>query len=102
MTPLGALQTSTINPARYLGREMTAGTVAEGRSAGLVLLDANPLEDIANVRRIRAVIPPGGSWIGVRSISCSLRRRLPHSSSGHIETLVGTTADPLPGDLAVW
>src|SRR5262249_36557778 len=52
MTPLGALQTATINPARYLGRETTLGTVAAGRSADLVLLDANPLEDIGNVRRI--------------------------------------------------
>jgi imidazolonepropionase-like amidohydrolase len=38
---------------------MTLGTVAAGRSADLVLLDANPLEDIANVRRIRAVITAG-------------------------------------------
>jgi len=59
MTPLAALQTATVNPARYLGREMTLGTVAAGRSADLVLLDANPLEDIANVRRIRAVITAG-------------------------------------------
>ncbi len=59
MTPGAALQTATVNPARYLGREMTLGTVAAGRSADLVLLDANPLEDIANVRRIRAVITAG-------------------------------------------
>ena len=59
MTPLAALQTATINPARYLGREMTLGTIAPGRSADLVLLDANPLEDIANLRRIRAVITAG-------------------------------------------
>ena len=59
MTPLAALQTATVNPARYLGREMTLGTVASGRSADLVLLDANPLEDIANVRRIRAVVAAG-------------------------------------------
>jgi hypothetical protein len=59
MTPLAALQTATVNPARYLGREMTLGTIAPGRSADLVLLDANPLEDIANVRRIRAVATAG-------------------------------------------
>ena len=50
---------ATVNPARYLGREMTLGTIAAGKSADLVLLDANPLEDIANVRRIRAVITAG-------------------------------------------
>jgi imidazolonepropionase-like amidohydrolase len=59
MTPLAALQTATVNPARYLGREMTIGTIAPGRSADLVLLDANPLEDMGNVRRIRAVITAG-------------------------------------------
>jgi len=59
MTPFAALQTATINPARYLGRESTLGTIAPGRSADLVLLDANPLEDIANVRRIRAVVTGG-------------------------------------------
>jgi hypothetical protein len=59
MTPLAALQTATMNPARYLGRETTLGSVASGRSADLVLLDANPLDDITNVRRIRAVITAG-------------------------------------------
>ena len=59
MKSAGALQTATVNPARYLGREMTLGTIAAGRSADLVLLDANPLEDIANVRRSRAVITAG-------------------------------------------
>jgi imidazolonepropionase-like amidohydrolase len=59
MTPAAALQTATINPARYLGRETTLGTIARGKSADLVLLDANPLEDIANVRRIRSVVSAG-------------------------------------------
>jgi len=59
MTPLAALQTATVNPARYLGREMTLGTIAPGRAADLVLLDGNPLENIANVRHIRAVFSAG-------------------------------------------
>ncbi|MBI3049656.1 MAG: amidohydrolase family protein [Acidobacteria bacterium] len=59
MTPLAALQTATLNPARYLGLEQTAGTMAPGRRADLVLLDANPLTDITNVRRIRAVVAAG-------------------------------------------
>lgn len=59
MTPLAALQTATVNPARHLGREATLGTVAPDRWADLVLLDANPLEDIANVRRIRGVVTAG-------------------------------------------
>ena len=59
MTPLAALQTATVNPARYLSRESTLGTVTAGRQADLVLLDANPLEDIGHVRRIRAVVSAG-------------------------------------------
>ena len=59
MTRLAALQTATINPARYLGREQTLGTVAAGRKADLVLLDGNPLLDIANVGRVRAVVVAG-------------------------------------------
>lgn len=59
MTPLAALQTATLNPARYFGLQQTAGRVAPGRTANLVLLDANPLADISNVRRIRAVVVAG-------------------------------------------
>ena len=59
MKPSAALRTATLNPARYLGREETLGTIARGKLADLVLLDANPLDDIANVRRIRAVITAG-------------------------------------------
>lgn len=59
MTPLAALQTATLNPARYFGLEQTAGTIASRKRADLVLLDANPLTDIANVQRIRAVVVAG-------------------------------------------
>jgi hypothetical protein len=59
LTPLAALQTATLNPARYLGREKSLGTISTGKLANLVLLDANPLEDIANVRRIRSVVITG-------------------------------------------
>lgn len=59
LTPLEALQTATLNAARYLGREAEMGTVEEGRMADLVLLDANPLEDIRNTRRIEAVVLDG-------------------------------------------
>jgi hypothetical protein len=59
MPPLAALQTATLNPARYFGIDETTGSIAPGRRADLVLLDGNPLADIANVRRIRAVIAGG-------------------------------------------
>ena len=59
MTPLAALQTATLNPAKYLKVDQTAGTVAVGKRADMVLLDANPLSDITNVGRIHAVILAG-------------------------------------------
>lgn len=55
-TPLEALQTATINPARFFHIEDRAGTVERGRNADLVLLDANPLEDIRNTQKISGVI----------------------------------------------
>jgi imidazolonepropionase-like amidohydrolase len=48
-----------LNPARYLGREKDLGTIETGKLADLVLLDANPLDDISNTQKIRAVIMNG-------------------------------------------
>jgi len=58
-TPLEALQTATLNPARFFGMEDRTGTVEKGRFADLVLLSANPLEDIGNTRKIAGVIVNG-------------------------------------------
>lgn len=58
-TPLEALQTATLNPARFFHRLQDFGTVQPGRLADLVLLSANPLADIANTRRIVAVVADG-------------------------------------------
>ena len=59
ITPLDSLRAATIHPARYLNQEESQGTVAPGQVADLVLLDANPLDDIRNTRRISAVILRG-------------------------------------------
>lgn len=53
LTPLEALRTATLNPARYLGAADSLGTVAAGRLADLVLVDADPLADVRNVRNVR-------------------------------------------------
>jgi imidazolonepropionase-like amidohydrolase len=58
-TPMEALQTATLNPATFLGIADRLGTVEKGKIADLVLLDANPLEDIRNTQRIAAVIANG-------------------------------------------
>ena len=59
LSPMDALQTATRNPAIYFGLSDTLGTVEEGKKADLVLLEANPLENISNTKRINAVIVGG-------------------------------------------
>ena len=59
MTPLEALQASTRNAAESLGRLAGEGTVEVGKKANLVLLEADPLTDIANTRRVAAVVLGG-------------------------------------------
>jgi imidazolonepropionase-like amidohydrolase len=58
-TPMEALQTATSNPARFLGTEASSGSVEPGKIADLVLLSANPLEDIRNTQKITVVIADG-------------------------------------------
>ena len=59
LSPMEALQAATLNPARFMGKEKDFGTVETGKIADLVLLDANPLNDIANTKRIDAVVLGG-------------------------------------------
>ena len=59
LSPLQAIQAATINAARLLGREQTQGSIAAGKRADLVLLEADPLADILNTRRIAAVVVRG-------------------------------------------
>ena len=57
--PLDAIGIATRNGALFLGKERDLGTIEEGKLADLVILDANPAEDIDNVKKIHAVIKAG-------------------------------------------
>jgi imidazolonepropionase-like amidohydrolase len=62
LTPYEALRTATANPAEFIGRSGEFGTVAAGTRADLLLLDANPLSDVANAAR-RAGVMVRGRWL---------------------------------------
>ena len=71
LTPYEALETGTRNPAHYLGLEDSFGTIGLGKRADLLLLDANPLEDIANVKRVAGVMV-AGRWLSKGEIESML------------------------------
>ena len=59
LTPAAALTAATLNNARVLKMDGALGSIEAGKLADLVLLDADPLSDIRNTRKIRAVIKGG-------------------------------------------
>lgn len=67
LSPLEALRTATVNPAIFMNSRDKFGTVKKGRKADMVLLDANPLDDIANTRQISAVIL-NGKFLSAREL----------------------------------
>lgn len=73
LSPWQALLSGTVNPARFMGLENAFGTIAPGMRADLLLLDANPLEDIRNIRRTAGVVV-AGRWVPADEIADILRR----------------------------
>ena len=68
LTPRETLRSATYEAQRMMGQEQKAGTVEVGKIADLVMLDANPLDDIRNVRRVNRVIR-GGIVVGVSPLA---------------------------------
>lgn len=59
LSPLEAIKTATMNPAKYFNLEDELGLIEENMFADLVILDANPLENINNTKQINAVLKQG-------------------------------------------
>jgi imidazolonepropionase-like amidohydrolase len=59
LTPLEAITVATHNNARLLGRDANLGTIAPRKLADILILDANPLENIRNIRKVAIVIKGG-------------------------------------------
>jgi adenine deaminase len=72
LTPYQALRAATANAAEFLGNAGDHGTIDVGQKADLVLLDGNPLTDIANTRRISGVMVRG-DWLSGAAIANILR-----------------------------
>ena len=59
LTPMQALQTATIVPARAMQLEPRAGSLDAGKQADLIIIDGNPLQQIRDLRRVRLVVKDG-------------------------------------------
>jgi imidazolonepropionase-like amidohydrolase len=59
LTPLEAIQTATITPARVMKLENEVGTIEPGKRADLIVLDADPLANISNIRKVKFVMAQG-------------------------------------------
>lgn len=58
-TPLEAIQAATVTPARVMKVDNEVGTIEPGKRADIIVLDANPLDEINNIRKIRYVVTQG-------------------------------------------
>jgi imidazolonepropionase-like amidohydrolase len=72
LTAFQALQTATVIPARYFGKSNEFGTIEAGKRADFVLLQANPLANIGNTRKIEGVMVRG-RWLGKEELSRALK-----------------------------
>jgi imidazolonepropionase-like amidohydrolase len=68
LTPYQALRAATADPARFLGIESDSGTIALHKRADLLLVEANPLEDVRNLWR-RSGVVLNGRWIANSELS---------------------------------
>jgi len=73
LTPLEALRSAISRPAEYLGIADSTGSIAKGKSAGLVLLNADPLQDIANTQKIESVMA-GGRYLSRNDLDGMLEK----------------------------
>ncbi len=73
LTPYEALRTSTTSPFEYLGESDRAGTIEVGKQSDLLLVEEDPLRDIAAASKIAGVLIRG-RWIGKKEIHQRMQR----------------------------
>ena len=79
MSPAEILKSGTLNPAIFFGMENTFGQVKEGLDADLILIDANPLQDLKALQQISGVFLQG-KWISKNEIDEKLKTIADHAS----------------------
>jgi imidazolonepropionase-like amidohydrolase len=80
LSPYEVLEAATSGAAEFLGEQAEIGTIQPGRRADLVLMDANPLENVEALRAIRAVVLRG-SWHSLDGARTPLVPRAPANTS---------------------
>ncbi|MCS3795154.1 amidohydrolase family protein [Niastella sp. OAS944] len=59
LTPMQALQTATIVPARVMNMEKSSGSISPGKRADIIITNGNPLQNISNIRDVITVLKGG-------------------------------------------
>ena len=62
LTPMQAIQTATIVPARVMKKDLVSGSVEQGKQADLIIIDEDPLQNIRNIRKVSTVIKDGNIY----------------------------------------
>ena len=96
LTPMQAIMAATAYGAELLGLERRMGTVEKGKVADLVLLDANPLQDIANTKKVFKVIKDGRVVDTTYHADYQIPIRRPGPESKHLYNPVPVVRDILP------
>lgn len=96
LTPMQAIMAATSNGAELLGLEGKLGTVEEGKTADLVLVDANPLQEIANTKKIFKVIRDGRVVDTTYHSDYEIPIRRPGPESKHLYNPLPVVRDLLP------
>jgi len=73
LTPYEILRSATVTPGEYFAKQDSFGTIETGKRADLVLLDGNPLDDIANIAKISGVMARG-HWYSREQLDIGLKR----------------------------
>ena len=58
-SPVEAIQIATSNGARYMGKQDSIGSIAQGKNADLVVVKGNPAEKIADIEQVEIVFKDG-------------------------------------------